>query len=292
MLDVEVVRRYTGQDEILDPSDADWRNREAEEYLRFIRRRSVHCCCSHLLALLRTYPSRLKLPLWVFTLVVSLAIGFALAVGSIVEGAGLLGVFVLFALGSATAAAVTYASQRDEAGENDGNRAFLRSARFESAQAKRDTIVAEAEIAKARQRNAKALVSNFQRAAQSRINNLLHVDCRVLTGTQFEYYIADIFAELGYDVRRIGQTGDQGVDLVVVTPTGCVAVQAKCYSTTVGNFAVQEAFAGMRYHECQRCVVITNSTFTSSARELAQKVGCRLVEGPELPGLIRGGTSI
>ena len=49
-----------------------------------------------------------------------------------------------------------------------------------------------------------------------------------------------------------------------------IGIQAKCYTNTVGNSAVQEATAGKGFYSCDKVMVITNNYFTSSATELAQ----------------------
>jgi HJR/Mrr/RecB family endonuclease len=56
----------------------------------------------------------------------------------------------------------------------------------------------------------------------------------------------------------------------------------------VNNAAVQQVHAGMKYHKCHRCVVVTNSCFTSSAVELATRVNCTLIDGANLKSLILG----
>jgi HJR/Mrr/RecB family endonuclease len=48
-------------------------------------------------------------------------------------------------------------------------------------------------------------------------------------------------------------------------------IPTKCYAGSVSNSAVQEIVAGMKYYNCQRGVVVTNSTFTKAATELARK---------------------
>ncbi len=48
-----------------------------------------------------------------------------------------------------------------------------------------------------------------------------------------------------------------------------------------------EALAGKLYYGCDGCAVITNSSFTPMARELAT-VGCVLIDGVRLPDLIQG----
>ncbi len=76
---------------------------------------------------------------------------------------------------------------------------------------------------------------------------------------------------------------------MVVTGKGRrIAIQAKGYDGSVGNKAVQEAYAGMSFYKCAECAAITNSQFTSGAEELATSVGCRLIDGSLIPSLIEG----
>lgn len=125
-------------------------------------------------------------------------------------------------------------------------------------------------------------------SGQAAIEELLRVDCRLLSGTQFEDYLATVFALHGYSVEQTGQSGDQGVDLVIARDGVRIAVQAKCYRGSVGNDAVQQAYTGRTYHQCARCAVVTNSRFTSAAIDVAQQVGCTLVDGERLRDLICG----
>lgn len=135
--------------------------------------------------------------------------------------------------------------------------------------------------------DAERLVDGMRRASEAPLVRLLGIDPQTLDGSQFEAYLADIFYLLGYEVRRTGQSGDQGVDLIVDRGQA-TAVQAKCWSGSVSNGAVQQAFAGAKFYGCDRSAVITSSVFTASARELASRTDCILVEGHELPDLIRG----
>ncbi len=127
----------------------------------------------------------------------------------------------------------------------------------------------------------------------SRIGKLRAIDWAVLTGIPFENFLADVFAEHGYTVETTKVTGDQGVDLIVSKDGRRIAIQAKGYpSSTVGNKAVQEAHTGMVFYRCHACAVITNSTFTSSAVELADRVGCLLIDKSKIPALIEGRVSL
>lgn len=50
-------------------------------------------------------------------------------------------------------------------------------------------------------------------------------------------------------------------------------IQCKCYTSDVGNKAVQEVFAGKAFYQCHLGIVLTNRYFTKSAIELADKNG-------------------
>jgi HJR/Mrr/RecB family endonuclease len=122
-----------------------------------------------------------------------------------------------------------------------------------------------------------AQLNQERQSQRAKLQRLLRQPWRQLRGYEFEHFLAEVLTELGHPVNQVGQSGDQGVDLLTVIEGRRVAIQAKGYESSVGNDAVQQAFAGMAFHNCQRCVVITNSRFTASAVALAGRVGCVLV---------------
>lgn len=104
------------------------------------------------------------------------------------------------------------------------------------------------------------------RANEQPLLRLLNANIRAMSGGDFERHLANIFRFRGYQVEQMGQTGDQGVDLIIsLGPGSRIAVQAKCYGGSVGNSAIQEVYTGMAVHRCQRCVVVTSSYFTTGA---------------------------
>lgn len=135
---------------------------------------------------------------------------------------------------------------------------------------------------------AKAELEKLAKKFNDRRQKLIHCDWRSFRGEQFEEFVAEVFEELGYRVRFTKASGDQGVDLIAVSREGRIAIQCKGYSGSVGNSSVQQVFAGMVHYGCDECVVVTNSSFTSGARELARSVGCRLVDARDIVPLIRG----
>lgn len=95
-------------------------------------------------------------------------------------------------------------------------------------------------------------------------------DIDIMSGPDFERFIAYMFTCMGYKTEHTQISGDQGIDVIAKKGKTTVAIQAKCYSHTVGNHAVMEAYAGAKYYGAERCMVITNNFFTNSARKLAQ----------------------
>ena len=96
-------------------------------------------------------------------------------------------------------------------------------------------------------------------------------------GYGFEYTCAEILMERGfYSVNVTKASGDQGVDIIACKGGDEYAVQCKLYSRPVGNKAVQEAYAGMGYYKCSRAAVMTNSTFTKGAIDLAKSLNVDL----------------
>ena len=108
---------------------------------------------------------------------------------------------------------------------------------------------------------------------------------RLLTGPEYEEECARILRNSGYkDIRFTKATGDQGLDITAVKNGVRYGIQCKYYvGHPVGNKAVQEAYAGSGYYGCDRAVVMTNSTFTSGAVELAEELGVELWDNME-PG--------
>jgi hypothetical protein len=106
-----------------------------------------------------------------------------------------------------------------------------------------------------------------------------------MSGTEFEDYVARIARSCGVPVIMTALTGDWGVDLIIGHRPHRLAVQCKRLSRPVGAGAVQEVVAGAPMQDCTRTMVVTNHEFTPAARKLAERHGCELVGGAELPRL-------
>ena len=106
-----------------------------------------------------------------------------------------------------------------------------------------------------------------------------------MTSAEFEAFCAERLRECGWDVRVTPFGHDQGVDVIAEKDGTRVALQCKLYSNPVGNKAVQEIAAGRVHQQAHHGAVVTNGTFTASAKELASTNGIRLLHYTELPSL-------
>lgn len=94
-------------------------------------------------------------------------------------------------------------------------------------------------------------------------------DIDLMSGIEFEQFICELFKKMGYVATMTKASGDQGLDVIAEKENIKIGIQAKCYSGTVGNTAVQEAVAGKKFYMCNQIIVVTNSYFTKSAIQLA-----------------------
>lgn len=100
-----------------------------------------------------------------------------------------------------------------------------------------------------------------------------------MNGEQYEIYCAVRLASIGWGkIELTKASGDFGVDVLAYKDGAKYCVQCKCYSSPVGIQAVQEAYSGKGYYDCDKALVVTNNKFTSAAHELANKLGVTLME--------------
>lgn len=90
-----------------------------------------------------------------------------------------------------------------------------------------------------------------------------------MTGEEFEDFLRVYFESLGCDVTTTKTSNDYGADLILDYKGRTVAVQAKRHQSSVGVKAVQEVIGSMAYYETDMGLVVTNSTYTRNAIELA-----------------------
>lgn len=103
-----------------------------------------------------------------------------------------------------------------------------------------------------------------------------------MDGLEFELFVADLLEQQGWRVEVTRGSGDLGVDVVACHSEERWAVQVKRQEAPVSRRAVSDAVAGRDHYDCTDAMVVTNSTFTRGAVELAESTGCELVDREEL----------
>lgn len=99
-----------------------------------------------------------------------------------------------------------------------------------------------------------------------------------LDGYEFEDFLVKLFNTIGFSVEGTKKTADQGADLFVEKFGRKTVIQAKNYTGSVGNKAVQEALSAKTFYGCDAAMVVTNSYYTKSAKELAAASGVELID--------------
>lgn len=109
-------------------------------------------------------------------------------------------------------------------------------------------------------------------------NPIKNIDVPINIGVDYEIFVENKLKEKGFETQRTSIVGDQGVDIIAIKNGKKIAIQCKYYTKSVSNKAVQEIVAGANFYACDAKVVITNSYFTKSAKQLAASLGVVLIE--------------
>lgn len=104
-----------------------------------------------------------------------------------------------------------------------------------------------------------------------------------MDGHDFEYYCANILRKNGFKNVEVTQgSKDHGVDILAEKDDITYAIQCKCYSSNIGNSAIQQAHTGKYIYKKDVAVVMTNQYFTKQAIEEAMQIGVKLWDRDKL----------
>lgn len=102
---------------------------------------------------------------------------------------------------------------------------------------------------------------------------------------KYEHYCASEFNKTGWEAKATQGSSDQGVDVKATKGGITLVAQCKKFAKPVGNKAVQEVVAGMKYYEANKGVVIAPNGFTNSAEKLAEANKIKLIHHDEIKDL-------
>jgi hypothetical protein len=103
-----------------------------------------------------------------------------------------------------------------------------------------------------------------------------------MTPVEFETFCAEQLRQSGWDAYVTQQSRDQGVDVIAQKNGFRIVLQCKLYSSPVGNKAVQEVVAARGFEQAHYCAVVSNSSYTSAAEQLASTNNVLLIHYSEL----------
>lgn len=101
----------------------------------------------------------------------------------------------------------------------------------------------------------------------------------------YEHLCANEFNKNGWKAEATQGSSDQGVDVIAKKDGKTLVAQCKRFAKPVGNKAVQEVVAGMKYYEATEGVVIAPNGFTNSAKNLAKANNIKLIHHNEINSL-------
>jgi hypothetical protein len=101
----------------------------------------------------------------------------------------------------------------------------------------------------------------------------------------YEHLCAEEFKKNKWDAEATQGSSDQGVDVIATKDTRTLVAQCKRFMKPVGNKAVQEIVAGMKYYEATEGVVIAPNGYTYSAKNLAEANNIKLIHHSEIGNL-------
>lgn len=99
------------------------------------------------------------------------------------------------------------------------------------------------------------------------------MDFSSMNGWDFERYCADCLLKKGFTKAEVTSgSGDHGVDIIAEQNGIRFGIQCKLYQGQIPNKAVQEAYTGASYYDCDVAVIMSNSELTKQAQVEAKKL--------------------
>jgi hypothetical protein len=109
---------------------------------------------------------------------------------------------------------------------------------------------------------------------------------------EFEHFVADLWVRMGWETEVSDESMDEGVDVIARKQSPyeqTTLIQAKRYgpNTTVGSPDIQQyASLDRQYTGVDKVVVVTTNEFTNQARDLAERLNVKLIDGDTLAELV------
>ena len=108
----------------------------------------------------------------------------------------------------------------------------------------------------------------------------------LLSPREFEEYVSQLYASLGYEVELTPYSNDKGVDIVMTLDETKYVVQCKRYKKTVGSPDIQKFIGSIDHFNADKGIFVTTGLFSFEAEKMAAQHPIELVNRVELAKLI------
>lgn len=110
-----------------------------------------------------------------------------------------------------------------------------------------------------------------------------------LTSKEFEAFVQNLFARMGFDTKLYKATGDGGIDCIAYDPHpitgGKFIVQAKLYTRTVAPTYVRDLWGTVQHEGATKGIMITTSGYGPDSYKFAAGKPINLIDGSGLLSL-------
>jgi len=111
-----------------------------------------------------------------------------------------------------------------------------------------------------------------------------------MDGYEFEKLICSLIKKMGFNVKHTKLSGDGGVDIIATSQEtffkGKYLIQCKRYYGSIGEPPIRDLFGVVLHERANKGILITNSTFTESAKRFADGKNIELIDGKGLNELL------
>ena len=113
----------------------------------------------------------------------------------------------------------------------------------------------------------------------------------LMTGYEFEEYIAQFFKSKGFEVQQTSYSHDGGIDLIAICNepifSGKYIIQCKKYADSlVGQPVIRDLYGVVMSENANKGILITTSDFTDDAQAFAKHKNIELINGTLLAKIV------
>ncbi|MDO9302010.1 MAG: restriction endonuclease, partial [Anaerolineales bacterium] len=111
---------------------------------------------------------------------------------------------------------------------------------------------------------------------------------KYLTETELEKFSAQVFSKMGYKAQLTGNTGDHGVDVMLVNPKGQKEiVQCKQWNKPVGEPQLRDLYGAMQHDQAVRGWLVAPRGFSEPAKKWAKGKTIKLIDDEQIGILLQ-----